>query len=143
LGGTIFLSSKKEKPGTTILFKVATTTLENASTFHNDLFKTLNNKKENMQMYKNFILERFKFSSNTPMKFGQFMMPGKLRLLKNSNTSNDIISNDFLEKAILENYQQSHRNIHKSKSLLQQIRENGNSGAFPIKTNNQSSNGSI
>jgi hypothetical protein len=95
-----------------------------------------------MQRYKNFILERFKYSSTTPKKFGQFMMPGKLRLLKKSNTSNDVISNEFLEKAILENYQQSHCNIHKNKSLLQQIRENGNSSAFPIKTNNKSSKGS-
>ena len=91
-----------EEPGTKILFKVATTTHENALTFHNDLFETLNDKNKNLQRYKEFILERYKFSSGSLSKFGQLLMPGKGSSL--SNESKMIEKNQFLEKAILENY---------------------------------------
>ena len=43
IGGSINLSSKnKGETGTNVTFKVATTTNDNLSTFHNDLFAKLN-----------------------------------------------------------------------------------------------------
>ena len=43
IGGSIHLSSKNNgETGTTVTFKVSTTTEDNLSTFHNDLFVKLN-----------------------------------------------------------------------------------------------------
>ena len=60
-----------------------------------------------MERYKEFILNRFLINSEVPVKFGEIVMPGNKGLRKkliSSNYSDQVIDNEFIEKANLENY---------------------------------------